>query len=243
MKKLLFLTFLFLNLQAYSQLNDFIYQYDWHLKAGFHNGEIDPSANVEVENVLLNFTNEDGDSMKTTYCMNGMGMIDGDWQSFSFEKSSFDITGMACDLPNNTDFESRYFSFFTDNINEVFEYEIGYIWIEEPYHYEIWHLYIFDINGDYVYFEDAPYILNTQEDNLTNISIYPNPTSDILTIETTKANVLSSFQLFDMNGQLIKKHNSSVPNSISLGGIIAGVYFLQITDSNGNKTMKRVVKN
>ncbi|MFT7072494.1 MAG: hypothetical protein ACJA1Z_001342 [Patiriisocius sp.] len=102
--------------------------------------------------------------------------------------------------------------------------------------------YITAPNGDYVFYQDDPYILNTQENILTNIGIYPNPTSDILTIETTKANVLSSFQIFDMNGHFIKEDNSSVPNSISLGGLIAGVYFLQITDSNGNKTMKRVIK-
>ncbi len=98
-------------------------------------------------------------------------------------------------------------------------------------------------NGDYVVYEDYPQqLLNTQENHLTNIPIYPNPTTDILTIETTQANVFLSFKLFDIKGQLVKSQRALESNSISLRGLVTGVYFLQITDNNGSQTMKRVVK-
>jgi hypothetical protein len=83
--------------------------------------------------------------------------------------------------------------------------------------------------------------LNNSEFNDTTISVYPNPTSGIVTIEG-KSN-LKSIQLFDVQGRLLQaKIHNDVSASIDISDKSNGIYFLKITSETGIKVEKIIKK-
>ena len=80
-------------------------------------------------------------------------------------------------------------------------------------------------------------LLGTEEDNFTNLSLYPNPSRDFITIRS--ANPITSISLFNMNGQLLSTQTGI--NRIDLRPIENGIYFVQISNDLGTVT-KKVIK-
>lgn len=73
----------------------------------------------------------------------------------------------------------------------------------------------------------------------TQVSVYPNPTNGLLTIDSK--NTFTLAQLFDMPGRLMQQSNLS-NNIIDISHLPAGVYMLKLTGPTGSVN-KRVVKN
>ncbi|MDE7338154.1 MAG: T9SS type A sorting domain-containing protein, partial [Bacteroidales bacterium] len=69
------------------------------------------------------------------------------------------------------------------------------------------------------------------------VSVYPNPTSDVLNITGDYA----SFMLVDMNGRVLMRDVRNT-ESVSLAGLNNGVYFVLITLPNGDKRAVKVIK-
>lgn len=83
--------------------------------------------------------------------------------------------------------------------------------------------------------------LNNSEFHDVTISVYPNPTSGIVTIEG-KSN-LKSIQLFDVQGRLLQtKLQNDVSASIDISDKSNGIYFLKITSETGIKVEKIIKK-
>ena len=75
------------------------------------------------------------------------------------------------------------------------------------------------------------------ENNLSAISIFPNPTTGILSISgiTEAANVA----LYNIQGKLLKEYSQiSNNNSIDISDFSAGLYFLKVQNEGGFKTFK-----
>ena len=73
------------------------------------------------------------------------------------------------------------------------------------------------------------------------ISLYPNPTVDVINIDTTKN--LERVELYSITGQLlIKMSVSSNNNSISLGNMPSGVYLISILVKDGSRKTKKIIK-
>ncbi len=72
-----------------------------------------------------------------------------------------------------------------------------------------------------------------------NLSTYPNPVVDILQINSD-AKVLQ-YQLISIQGALLKE-GAPNQNSVDLSQVAPGIYFLQLTDENGQTKMQRIVK-
>jgi hypothetical protein len=71
--------------------------------------------------------------------------------------------------------------------------------------------------------------------------IYPNPAKNIITIEGLKGN--ESIQLYSTTGQLFKNEKAGGPALIlDISEIAVGVYRVTITDSNGNRTTQKILK-
>ncbi len=72
-----------------------------------------------------------------------------------------------------------------------------------------------------------------------SIKLFPNPTDDVLNIDSKV--VLERIELFDLAGKklLIKEVNLEL---ISLKDFSEGVYIIQLTSTNGEKLTKRVIK-
>lgn len=82
---------------------------------------------------------------------------------------------------------------------------------------------------------------NEEASKATNISVFPNPFHDKITIQTSTPNPIDLIQIFDLNGRLIQsiKEQSTIQMDANLP---SGVYYLKgVID--GETFYKRVVKN
>lgn len=70
------------------------------------------------------------------------------------------------------------------------------------------------------------------------IMIYPNPVSEMLTVDT-KRKRLKSLQLLDLGGRVVMEQSSL---SLDLSNLNDGTYILQIEDQDGQKTFHRILK-
>jgi len=85
------------------------------------------------------------------------------------------------------------------------------------------------------------WVLGTEELVELEISIYPNPTCDIVNIEAPVESILS---IYDMNGRLVSTHllNDS-NNQIDVSSLSRGTYNLMFTTKDSNfKTVKLIVQ-
>jgi len=85
------------------------------------------------------------------------------------------------------------------------------------------------------------------EDNLLakEIAIYPNPTTNLFTIENRGNIELSSAILTDMRGRVLKVidlKDSFLETLVSLENYAKGVYFLQIKSKNRGGVVKQIIK-
>ena len=75
----------------------------------------------------------------------------------------------------------------------------------------------------------------------TELTIYPNPCTETLYIDNVRTN--TRYSLFNITGIMITKGTlAGGSNTISLAGLVAGVYLIKIIDNNGQETVRRVVK-
>ena len=86
---------------------------------------------------------------------------------------------------------------------------------------------------------------NNEFDISDKVTIYPNPTNDIINLSYPDYLQINKIELYNNLGQLINRGNSSV-NKISLEGSAQGVYFVKIYSSEGiinKRLIKRSLKN
>ena len=70
-----------------------------------------------------------------------------------------------------------------------------------------------------------------------NLEIYPNPTSNIININSKNNLKIEAIQITDMNGRIIKETKGAT-NTINTSEFKTGVYFLKITTNLGTGTTK-----
>ena len=85
--------------------------------------------------------------------------------------------------------------------------------------------------------EDCSLYVNTFDTEESLVFCYPNPARDLVKVEGVEP---TSVQLYNAFGQLVKTANGT--KEIGMAGLPSGIYFLNITDSEGRKCMRKVVK-
>lgn len=73
-----------------------------------------------------------------------------------------------------------------------------------------------------------------------NANVYPNPANSVLNI-SVKSGSNYNAQLVDLQGRICLTANFSETTAVNIEQLNNGVYFLLLTDNNGNATQKRVV--
>lgn len=82
---------------------------------------------------------------------------------------------------------------------------------------------------------------NSDFDNETRITIYPNPSTRIFNI-VSQQNI--SVEIYDLLGKLVYSQSLvSGTNSIDISNFNSGVYLLKATDANGNTETHKLIKN
>ena len=82
--------------------------------------------------------------------------------------------------------------------------------------------------------------VSNEEFNKLNVNVYPNPTTDIVNIETQET--LQNYEVYNVLGQQIQKGNFNGNTQINLHGATAGTYFVKVTTTQGSSATVKVVK-
>jgi len=91
--------------------------------------------------------------------------------------------------------------------------------------------------GDSTSFPTGINKTRAQED----IKIFPNPTSNYLTIQPTEPNLkIGQIQLFDLSGK--EQEIKLTEDLVNLESISEGMYFMRLTLQNGQTVMKKIIK-
>ena len=82
--------------------------------------------------------------------------------------------------------------------------------------------------------------LSLEEESLDQVSVYPNPTSDMITVGFNK-NTVREITVFNMNGQQLKSAEISADQhyvEISLGDFQDGMYLIRLVGPNASKVVR-----
>ncbi|MBN2485784.1 MAG: carbohydrate-binding protein [Bacteroidales bacterium] len=77
------------------------------------------------------------------------------------------------------------------------------------------------------------------EQNVNNISFYPNPATDVLNVSVGEGQ--ANFQIYDLNGKLLLGQDVEGNETIDISSLKQGVYIIKATNSNGQK-VERLIK-
>jgi len=80
--------------------------------------------------------------------------------------------------------------------------------------------------------------LGVDENALPVFSVYPSPTTGMLTIESQTP--ITEIEIYNQLGQLVLSNSNK--NTIDLSSVNQGIYFIKIKDENGNIGTQKVVK-
>jgi hypothetical protein len=81
-------------------------------------------------------------------------------------------------------------------------------------------------------------VLGVDQNTLLSFSVYPIPTTGILTIQSNTT--ITQIEIYNQLGQLVKFNTNQ--NTIDISSVSQGSYFIKIKDENGNIGTKKVVK-
>jgi len=95
-----------------------------------------------------------------------------------------------------------------------------------------------DYNGDFTYSN----VISISNDggNGNDIALYPNPTSDVIHINTPGNEVVT---IYDMLGKVVYSGVSEGSNTIDFVPLTSGVYVVKAVDVKGNMVQRRFIKN
>jgi hypothetical protein len=88
-------------------------------------------------------------------------------------------------------------------------------------------------------------VLSTDDFELKNIAIYPNPSAGIFNISSGQK-AIEKVEVYDVSGKIVfsseKLAQTNTISTIDLGDLSNGVYFIKVSADN-QKTVKRIIKN
>ena len=95
----------------------------------------------------------------------------------------------------------------------------------------------------------APKSLHTETTDIPDdaaMSVYPNPTGDLLHIELSGAEI-ANVALYDLQGRVVTGTHAGAPQpgtttTVNLRNVPAGVYLLRVRDAEGKEYMRKIVK-
>ena len=82
------------------------------------------------------------------------------------------------------------------------------------------------------------HILGVNENALSDFSVYPNPTTGVLTVQSKTAIV--QIEIHNLLGQLVLSNSNK--NTIDISSVSQGFYFIKVKDENGDFGAQKIVK-
>lgn len=138
------------------------------------------------------------------------------------------ITRGTLDCGINETYETHFYEPFMN------EQEAEIFFISENYL-----VFQFYNPAQYQAYRDEP-VLNIDENKSNQIQIYPNPVSNLLTIQNPNGLEIDSITFYNTLGRKVMESND-VAESIDISNLTSGVYFIHIITESGNVT-KKIIK-
>ena len=116
--------------------------------------------------------------------------------------------------------------------------------IEPPVNFGLWNDLLSTRNSIYYLIEYSP-ILSIQNSELrTNISIYPNPFKNFITVDNKTSVAIDRIDIFNLMSQKIKTFNRNeiINNEINVASLDNGMYILRVHFDNGEIISQKIVK-
>lgn len=106
-------------------------------------------------------------------------------------------------------------------------------------------IYVADLDTGNIY-KIIDTTLSIDDDLFSNISVYPNPTNGLLSINfgSNNSDVLTKISIYDLQGKKITsiQRNSEMIQKVNTSQLSNGVYVLKITNHNGAQSIHKLVK-
>lgn len=83
--------------------------------------------------------------------------------------------------------------------------------------------------------------LSTTDNTFGNLTIFPNPVKDILTINALEQS-FNNYKIYNLTGQIVLKNYLKNQNKINVSSLNNGIYFIKITSSKGKEIIKKIIK-
>ncbi len=107
--------------------------------------------------------------------------------------------------------------------------------------FDVWLHVINQCSEDSVMYQVTTDDVGLLENYNQTIKIYPNPTTNLLTIDVSNFNQYHSINITNVNGQIVYQTNiKNQKSTINLAEFSSGVYFVQLIGVNGIETFKVV---
>ncbi|MCX6290636.1 MAG: T9SS type A sorting domain-containing protein [Bacteroidetes bacterium] len=95
----------------------------------------------------------------------------------------------------------------------------------------------FDTYQTHVYFALT---VGIEDLHQTSFVIYPNPVSGILHLSFADITKVEQVRIYDVYGEELNRYNKTV-RSINFSNYRKGIYFLELTDTDGNRLVKKLL--
>lgn len=150
--------------------------------------------------------------------------------SSRLEMLSYQSTNNTCTEQAHINFETEFFMFF--DVGKSFQAFVS----NETNGQQT----LATIGPTYPHLVLKNYVLDVTEKNELSITVYPNPVADILFI-TSESAAIEKIKVYSIYGTHVFETSSNV-NSIDVSNLSEGLYFIEISSSEG-KSAQKFIKN
>lgn len=219
---------------AFAQFDEVVYETEWFLR-NFRAGFTRPiPLNDEVYPITLDI-NETSPVFSTTVCATLSMDVAFENADFFNIVSDIEVTDAMCELETNQEFQDPYFDFFVSSPDEIFIFSVT----PSPQNQDQLLLFIVKPNGNELIYSNIP-ILNTPQQELAQLVLFPNPARGEVVVKNTNQNALW-FTIYNVTGALIRPKEQLLNNVISLSKHTSGIYFVILEDELGNSKVEKLV--
>lgn len=98
---------------------------------------------------------------------------------------------------------------------------------------------------DNIMARNSPALGIDQVESNKSVNLFPNPANNFISLQNTAnlKNESFEYEIFDSAGKLAKKGNSKFNEKINIDSLTTGSYIIQIIGENGEKLIKKLMKN
>ena len=97
--------------------------------------------------------------------------------------------------------------------------------------------------GSYVAFNTSNCsVLSSSEFTAIDFSVYPNPVQQEFKIILDNSIELNTLKIYNNLGQIVYSKSSDFGNKYDISSLSKGVYYIEINDESGNRSLKNIIK-